>query len=77
MKWPEELDEFIASVEWVFAKTYAKRWPHEYIVRDRVYWTMVPPADDPGWYPAWQETVINRCPTESTYEYRLEHGLLP
>lgn len=28
--------QFINEVSWVFAKTYAKTWPHEYIVRDKV-----------------------------------------
>jgi len=26
----------VNNEKWVFAKTYAKTWPHEYIVRDRV-----------------------------------------
>jgi hypothetical protein len=112
MKWPEEIRRFIDSVDWVFAKTYASTWPHEYIVKDRVdkamfeqivshirehgfqgsfyrrtityfeenglvYWTMVPPAGDPQWYPVSEETIVNRCPRESTYEYRRDHGLLP
>ncbi|MFW5807331.1 MAG: hypothetical protein ACOCWU_06655 [Spirochaetota bacterium] len=110
--WPEPVARFLREVEWVFAKTYADTWPHEYIVRDRVdrelflemvrhirengylgsfyhrqityfrdgnlvYWTMVPPVDDSGWYPPQEETIVNRCPVESTYEYRLEHGTLP
>jgi len=33
---PARLHDFIESTPWVFAKTYAKTWPHEYIVRDRV-----------------------------------------
>lgn len=33
---PENLQEFIESVDWVFAKTYAKTWPHEYIVQEQV-----------------------------------------
>ena len=32
----EEIKNFIQEVDWVFAKTYAKTWPHEYIVHDRV-----------------------------------------
>lgn len=35
-KLPEHLADFISNVDWVFAKTYAKTWPHEYIVRDKV-----------------------------------------
>ena len=27
---------FIDGQNWIFAKTYAKTWPHEYIVRDQV-----------------------------------------
>ena len=33
---PDALRAFIANSTWTFAKTYAPRWPHEYIVRDRV-----------------------------------------
>lgn len=110
--WPKDLRTFLFGVDWVFARTYAKTWPHEYIVKDRVdtamfekvvnhirehgyagrfyrrtityfeedvlvYWTMVPPEDHPGWYPVEKETIVNRCPKESTYEYRLAHGTLP
>jgi len=31
-----KLNKFIKSQDWIFAKTYAKTWPHEYIVRDKV-----------------------------------------
>lgn len=31
-----ELREFVSSEKWVSAKTYAKTWPHEYIVRKSV-----------------------------------------
>ena len=30
-KWPEELEKFIKTAEWTFAKTYAQTWPHEYL----------------------------------------------
>jgi len=33
---PESISEFIAHAIWTFAKTYAKAWPHEYIVRENV-----------------------------------------
>ncbi len=33
---PDKLNEFIENETWTFAKTYAKTWPHEYLVRDRV-----------------------------------------
>lgn len=42
-----------------------------------VYWTMVPPESSPEWYPVEEETIINRCPVESTYEFRSAHGTLP
>jgi hypothetical protein len=34
-----------------------------------VYWTMGEPID--------KTTIINRCPKENTYEYRLKEGSLP
>jgi hypothetical protein len=34
-----------------------------------VYWTMGDPIE--------KTTIINRCPKESTYEYRLREGTLP
>lgn len=42
-----------------------------------VYWTVVPPAGDPEWYPAEEETIVDRSVAEGTYEYRLKHGTLP
>ena len=36
MRLPAELRAFVHETRWTFAKTYAKTWPHEYIVRDRV-----------------------------------------
>jgi len=33
---PPDLKEFVDKVQWTFAKTYAKTWPHNYIVRDKV-----------------------------------------
>ena len=42
-----------------------------------VYWTMGTPQGHPKWYPPEEEDIINRCPKENTYEYRLEHGTLP
>jgi len=35
-KLPEHLENFIAETPWTFAKTYARTWPHEYIVREKV-----------------------------------------
>jgi len=31
-----ELRQFVNDEQWVFAKTYAETWPHEYLVRERV-----------------------------------------
>jgi len=33
---PEQLKQFIVDSKWVFAKTYAATWPHEYIVQEQV-----------------------------------------
>ena len=33
---PKELVKFVDNTKWVFAKTYAKTWPHEYIVEENV-----------------------------------------
>jgi len=33
---PEDLINFIENTIWIFAKTYAKTWPHEYIVQEKV-----------------------------------------
>jgi len=35
-KLPEHLKAFIVEAPWTFAKTYARYWPHEYIVREKV-----------------------------------------
>ena len=101
---PAALREFVSNEEWIFAKTYAETWPHEYLVRDKVdkrlfvklvehirtngyqgyfytkeityydadglvYWTMGAPVQE--------TTIINRCRTDQTYEYRLAHDDLP
>lgn len=33
---PDDLRAFVDSCKWTFATTYAPRWPHEYIVREKV-----------------------------------------
>jgi len=33
---PPILEAFIKNETWIFAKTYAKTWPHEYLVREKV-----------------------------------------
>lgn len=30
---PPHVREFVASTSWIFAKTYAATWPHEYVLR--------------------------------------------
>lgn len=35
-QFPEQIRQFIAGTPWTFAKTYARNWPHEYIVREKV-----------------------------------------
>jgi len=32
----EKLKNFINIQTWIFAKTYAETWPHEYIVQEKV-----------------------------------------
>ena len=36
MELPEKIKNFIKEQNWIFAKTYAKTWPHEYIVQEKV-----------------------------------------
>ena len=36
MELPEKIKNFIKEQNWTFAKTYAEKWPHEYIVQERV-----------------------------------------
>ncbi len=36
MELSENLKNFIQKQDWIFAKTYAETWPHEYIVQERV-----------------------------------------
>ena len=101
---PPDLLGFVKNQQWIFAKTYAETWPHEYLVRERVdeeyfmklvqhirangyqgnfykkeityydedglvYWTMGAPLEE--------TTIINRCRSDQTYEYRLAHNDLP
>ena len=33
---PKNLQDFIKNETWIFAKTYAETWPHEYIVEENV-----------------------------------------
>jgi hypothetical protein len=36
MELKENIKNFIENKKWTFAKTYAKTWPHEYIVQEKV-----------------------------------------
>lgn len=36
MELSDNLKDFIKKQNWIFAKTYAETWPHEYIVQERV-----------------------------------------
>lgn len=36
MKTIQEFTDFVRDKKWIFAKTYADRAPHEYIVKDRL-----------------------------------------
>jgi hypothetical protein len=33
---PQDVQEFISDQDWIFAKTYADTYPHEYIVEEKV-----------------------------------------
>ena len=35
-KFPDNIRHFVDTTPWTFAKTYAKTWSHEYIVRHQV-----------------------------------------
>ena len=35
-QFPEQLMKFIEDSDWIFAKTYATTWLHEYIVQEQV-----------------------------------------
>ncbi len=36
MELSENIKTFIKNQDWIFAKTYSKTWPHEYIVQEQV-----------------------------------------
>ncbi len=36
MPLPDDVKSFVECTPWIFAKTYAKTWPHEYIVQEKV-----------------------------------------
>lgn len=36
MDFNEKLKRFVEKQNWIFAKTYAETWPHEYIVQEKV-----------------------------------------
>jgi hypothetical protein len=79
--WPHEylvrdrVDEtlFVQLVRHIRAFGYEGKFYHQtytYFEADGlVYWTMGAPIEE--------TIIVNRCPKEQTYEYRLEHGTLP
>ena len=34
--YPKHIKQFIGSADWIYAKTYASTWPHEYLVKEQV-----------------------------------------
>ena len=36
MRFPEDIAKFVRTEHWIFAKTYAKTWPHKYLVKGKV-----------------------------------------
>jgi hypothetical protein len=36
MQLPKKFKKFIEEQNWIFAKTYAETWPHEYIVQQSI-----------------------------------------
>jgi hypothetical protein len=90
-KFPENQKQFINDSHWIFAKTYAETWPHEYIVMEQVdrklFAELAGYIDDHG-YDAnyfdydgityWHmDNIINRCPVPETYRRRKAEGRLP
>ena len=79
--WPHEylvrdrVDEelFLALVRHIRAHGYEAKFytmPITYFDEDGlIYWTMGSPIEE--------TTIVNRCTTEQSYEYRLKHGTLP
>ena len=59
--WPEELERFIKTQEWTFAKTYAQTWPHEYLVKERV---------DEGMF---LDIILNPLPPDVVYSPYLDY----
>lgn len=79
--WPHEyvvrdrVDErlFLSLVAHIRQEGYEGRFYRKQITYfdedGMVYWTMGAPIEE--------TTIVNRCPTERTYEYRLKNGTLP
>ncbi len=38
---PDDVRRFVETTKWTFAKTYAKTWPHEYVVQTPENATMI------------------------------------
>ena len=84
MEFSENLKEFIENQKWFFAKTYAKTWPHEYIVQEKVdnnlFLELANYIDKYGYndyfdynvFTYWHmENIINRCINGSVNFYKL------
>ena len=59
--WPQELQRFIKTQEWTFAKTYAQTWPHEYLDKERV---------DEGMF---LDIILNPLPPDVVYSPYLDY----
>lgn len=64
---------FLSLVRYIREHGYEGKFyrkPITYFDEDgMVYWTMGAPIEE--------TTIVNRCPKEQTYEYRLKHDTLP
>lgn len=48
MQFPENVKTFIHETPWIFAKTYAETWPHEYLCRHHLQDTDLPTGPWPS-----------------------------
>ena len=79
MELSEKLQSFIRKQKWIFAKTYADTWPHEYIVKEQVdselFHELANRIDNLTYW--HMENIINHCEEKDTYRYRKKIGLIP
>ena len=81
IEFSDEIMKFIQGSNWIFAKTYAKTWPHEYIdnygYQSKFYNQLTTYFDYDG-YTYWHmENIINRCLEKDTYRVREKENRLP